>query len=338
MIFATLAIIIISVCAFTPARYFFGALTGSLDEAYVTYRLLSERDSLIAANQRLQDEVESLRVVRVSGPAFEASVRAQIEEIQGIIKSATALSLGDDEPVTVANSNEDKKTQLAATIGRSTKGSKSGKSSRESERAIGGGEHVCASEGAAECVGQVRKQNISMVTGGASSLSLRTVPDREGFYPPTIKDLKRRMKKLSSALRALPMGYPVEGDVTSGFGYRRSPFTRSGAFHEGMDISLNRGGEVFATGSGVVTAAGYHSQYGWMVEVAHSPMVVTRYAHLSKTHVKVGDKVRRGDRIALSGNTGRSTGPHLHYEVRVNGKPRNPELFALLPQKLTNIL
>jgi murein DD-endopeptidase MepM/ murein hydrolase activator NlpD len=106
--------------------------------------------------------------------------------------------------------------------------------------------------------------------------------------------------------------------------------------HEGLDISLGRGGDVLVTGDGEVFNVEYDGAYGWVVDVLHAPGITTRYAHLSKPLVKKGQMVGRGDRIALSGNTGRSTGPHLHYEVRVNGRPRDPQPYVLLPQKLSS--
>ena len=200
---------------------------------------------------------------------------------------------------------------------------------------MGGKEVECSEDEDHGCAGLIHKHNISLEIG--SSFYESTQPEPQSPYSPTERDLLRRLSSLSQGLRALPIGYPVEGDVTSHYGYRLSPFSRRASFHEGMDLSLDTGGDVVTTGDGVVREARYDRAYGWMIDVEHSSSVATRYAHLSKPLVKVGQRVSRGDRIALSGNTGRSTGPHLHYEVRINGRARNPKQFALLPHRLASV-
>ena len=199
---------------------------------------------------------------------------------------------------------------------------------------MGGKEVACDHEH--DCDEAARKQNISLQIGSHLLDGQRDA--QSDTLAPTQADLMKRVTALSQALRALPIGYPSEGDVTSHYGYRLSPFSRRPSFHEGMDISLDKGGDVLVTGDGVVSEVKYDGAYGWVVDITHSSNVDTRYAHLSKTLVKVGQRVKRGDRIALSGSTGRSTGPHLHYEVRINGRARNPKAFAMLPEKLAAIL
>jgi murein DD-endopeptidase MepM/ murein hydrolase activator NlpD len=97
--------------------------------------------------------------------------------------------------------------------------------------------------------------------------------------------------------------------------------------HEGIDFLAERGTPVHAAADGVVTFAGYHRQYGYSIDIDHGNDLVTRYAHLSKLFVKRGDIVQRGLKVALTGSTGRSTGPHLHFEVRFKGVPQNPMRF-----------
>jgi murein DD-endopeptidase MepM/ murein hydrolase activator NlpD len=295
------------------------------DETFLTYRLLSERDSLLAANQRLQEELDAVEARAIpTGTSFEASVRAQLDELQAVIAAATELDLGDGIPVLVRKGK--KGTQAVASL----KGSKGAKAQGRKKLSMGGKEVDC--DRTHECDGVARKQNISLEIGPSF------FGEQSSKLAPTQADLMRRVTALSEALRALPIGYPSEGDVTSHFGYRLSPFSRRASFHEGMDISLDRGGDVLATGDGVVSAVKYDGAYGWVVDITHSSNVETRYAHLSKTLVRVGQSVKRGHRIALSGNTGRSTGPHLHYEVRINGRARNPKAFAMLPEKLATVL
>jgi murein DD-endopeptidase MepM/ murein hydrolase activator NlpD len=125
----------------------------------------------------------------------------------------------------------------------------------------------------------------------------------------------------------MPSSAPVEGPVGSGFGFRSDPFTGRTALHTGLDFPAEVGTPIVAAAGGVVLSAGPHPQYGQMVEVDHGNGLVTRYAHTSKMLVKQGDFIRRGQKIAEVGNTGRSTGPHLHFEVLVEGVQQNPAKF-----------
>ena len=118
--------------------------------------------------------------------------------------------------------------------------------------------------------------------------------------------------------KLLPTTQPVNVSYNaSSFGWRLDPFTGRQAFHEGIDFAATIGTPIIAAAGGVVIAAEYHHDFGNMVEVDHGNDIVTRYAHASRLLVKVGDIVRRGQHIADVGSTGRSTGPHLHFEVRV---------------------
>lgn len=118
-----------------------------------------------------------------------------------------------------------------------------------------------------------------------------------------------------------------DGVYTSNFGWRVDPFTGQSAMHEGVDFMAEAGTAIHASAGGVVVYADTHPQYGNMVEVDHGNEIVTRYAHASKLLVKVGQVVRRGDKIAEVGSTGRSTGNHLHFEVRYKGNAQNPVRF-----------
>lgn len=125
-----------------------------------------------------------------------------------------------------------------------------------------------------------------------------------------------------------PAGWPAEGGfVSSSFGHREDPFTGATAFHEGVDIASRPGSPVRAMADGVVSFVGEKPQYGKTVEITHGHGLVTRYAHTQSFLVKVGDKVSRGDSIALVGSSGRSTGPHVHFEVLKDDKPLNPGKF-----------
>ncbi|MBC7781080.1 MAG: M23 family metallopeptidase [Proteobacteria bacterium] len=134
---------------------------------------------------------------------------------------------------------------------------------------------------------------------------------------------------LNSARRTfVPSGSPIASAMpSSNFGWRIDPFTGRNAFHEGVDFFAEAGTPIVAAASGVVTAAEFHPQYGHLVEIDHGNDLLTRYAHASALHVKVGDIVRRGQQVGNVGSTGRSTGPHLHFEVRHRGAPQNPSRF-----------
>jgi murein DD-endopeptidase MepM/ murein hydrolase activator NlpD len=141
-----------------------------------------------------------------------------------------------------------------------------------------------------------------------------------------VKTLSQNWTSQLSWLHALPTGIPMAKDyrVTSGFGIRNDPFTGQLAMHEGLDFVAEHGSPIVATAAGTVTRSGWDSAYGNVVEVSHIEGFTTRYAHLSKRLVEVGQKVQRGETIAQLGNTGRSTGPHLHYEVMRNDRILNP--------------
>jgi murein DD-endopeptidase MepM/ murein hydrolase activator NlpD len=130
--------------------------------------------------------------------------------------------------------------------------------------------------------------------------------------------------------KLLPNIMPVEAPYqASSFGRRIDPFTGQWAMHEGIDFLADQASPVVAAAGGVVQFAGLHPQYGMMIDIDHGDDLVTRYAHLSKLFVKEGDVIVRGRRVALSGSTGRSTGPHLHFEVRFRGAAQNPAKFLV---------
>lgn len=146
----------------------------------------------------------------------------------------------------------------------------------------------------------------------------------------SLRDLVRDMEVQADRIERMPSIWPLgrsAGRLISPYGYRRDPFTRRIRLHEGTDISTNTGTRVRTTAKGVVRAAGYDGDYGYMVRIDHGNGMSTCYAHLSKITTKMGAEVSRGDVIGTVGSTGRSTGPHLHYEVRVNGKPVDPEKY-----------
>jgi murein DD-endopeptidase MepM/ murein hydrolase activator NlpD len=124
-------------------------------------------------------------------------------------------------------------------------------------------------------------------------------------------------------------GRPVAtGRITSGFGYRTDPFTERKAFHGGIDFGVREGTEVLSVAAGVVNWAGRHHEYGNLVEIKHGDGLVTRYAHNKSLLVKNGDVIKKGQVIALSGSTGRSSGPHVHFEIYKNGRVVDPAVYV----------
>ncbi|WP_299195713.1 peptidoglycan DD-metalloendopeptidase family protein [uncultured Erythrobacter sp.] len=137
-----------------------------------------------------------------------------------------------------------------------------------------------------------------------------------------------RMSALERALEGVPQVVPAADQrITSAFGYRRDPFTRRSAMHSGIDFKGAYGSPIMAAATGEVTFAGWKSGYGKVVEISHGNGIMTRYAHMSRIDVAVGQSVDAGQTVGGLGSTGRSTGPHLHFEVRVNGRPVNPRPF-----------
>lgn len=176
--------------------------------------------------------------------------------------------------------------------------------------------------------------------GAESSLPARNLSLDE--FSDLVASLKQQMDSRTDQLsvleallvhdsanrKFLPTLYPIlDGWYSSNFGYRIDPFTGQQSMHEGIDFPADVGTTVVAAASGKVIYAEWHPAYGKMIEVDHGNGLVSRYAHTSSMLVKEGDLVVRGQRIATVGSTGRSTGPHLHFEVRLNGVPQNPARF-----------
>ena len=155
------------------------------------------------------------------------------------------------------------------------------------------------------------------------------IEKRAAEQESAFKDLLSAFRDRSVLLAHTPSIWPVKGWLSSSFGYRRSPFTNRREFHAGIDIVAREGTSIFAPADGVVISDKRAVGYGKILKIQHMQGIVTTYAHNSMHLVKVGQRVRRGDIIAKIGSTGRSTGPHLHYEVRINGVAVNPRLYIV---------
>ncbi len=153
-----------------------------------------------------------------------------------------------------------------------------------------------------------------------SDMELEEVSQQE-----LLKALRLKEKSLSTS----PSIWPVRGRINSSFGYRRAPFGGHRSFHKGIDIKGAMGAPILASAAGVVKSAGYDGAYGIVVVIDHGGGVVTKYAHMQIASVKAGQRVKRGETVGRVGMTGRTTGPHLHYEVVVGGVPRDPMKYML---------
>ena len=168
-------------------------------------------------------------------------------------------------------------------------------------------------------------------TAGTSA-GLNDIMDMLDGLDAELADREQKLSVLESLLmsrslteRVMPSGRPVQdGWLSSRYGKRNDPFTGKQDFHQGLDFAGKKGSEVVAVGDGVVRWAGKRSGYGYLVEVTHGNGYITRYGHNQKNLVEVGDTVKKGQQIALMGSTGRSTGPHVHFEVLRNGKTVDP--------------
>ena len=158
---------------------------------------------------------------------------------------------------------------------------------------------------------------------------LETLQDRSGVLTESYGLLERVLHDQSLLLAATPSIAPVHGMVAYGFQWRRDPFTGQRAFHSGLDIVANQGTKIRAPADGVVVKAGREAGYGNVVYISHGNDVTTRFGHLSDFAVRVGQEIQRGDIIGYVGNTGRSLGPHLHYEVLLQGRKVNPTDFII---------
>jgi murein DD-endopeptidase MepM/ murein hydrolase activator NlpD len=140
----------------------------------------------------------------------------------------------------------------------------------------------------------------------------------------SLSQLEKLLQSKKEMLTHTPSIWPVHGWVTSGFGFRTNPFTGLTQMHEGLDIANRVGTPILAPADGIVSDTGKDSSHGNVVVISHGFGIISRYYHLSKIFVRAGQRVKRGTKIAEVGTTGMSTGPHVHYEVRVNGIPVNP--------------
>lgn len=194
-------------------------------------------------------------------------------------------------------------------------------------------DRVDAIDAATRRLAEISGVSEEKVVGGRGAGGPRLEMDEAGVAAVEARaaQLEEQLRAYESALREkarIPSLWPVAGETTDGFGGRRDPFgDGSFEFHAGQDIRAERGAPVFAAAAGTVSFAGTQNGYGQMVEIEHGGGLATRYAHLSQIETTPGQRIARGQLIGRVGSTGRSTGPHLHYEVRVGGEAVNPRAY-----------
>ncbi|MFT6083620.1 MAG: murein DD-endopeptidase MepM/ murein hydrolase activator NlpD [Alphaproteobacteria bacterium] len=160
-----------------------------------------------------------------------------------------------------------------------------------------------------------------------------------GWRHPDLKKNIQELYKIRVYASFLPLHRPVyKARLTSNFGYRRDPFTKKGRMHSGIDFAARTGTPLVASGVGVIKYAGRRGGYGNVVEIYHSTGIYSRYAHMSKISVKKGQRVSKGQRVGSVGSTGRSTGAHLHYEIRIGKKAINPSIFLKNKENIYEVL
>lgn len=260
-----------------------------------------ERNGLKEENSRLKRQLAQMRIDSERTVSFQSEVEDRLSQLARILKSGSPFD------------------PFFEKTAKNTKTSES--------QGVGGLEVDCqASHGCEEAHAKLDISKIGL--SGDRQLS-------SGIQDQQLLD---RLDRFILVLSSLPIGRPVFGRINSGYGLRISPFSGKLTRHEGVDISAPRSSSVLVTGDGRVENVTKNSTYGLMVDIRHSNRILTRYAHLSKSLVKKGDFVSRGDVIALVGSTGRSTGPHTHYEVRVDGRPINPKKLLELDDSFDQAL
>lgn len=284
--------------------------------------LLYEKEVIL--EELVNDDVRNVRGIPEQGIP---ELRHRLREMAALVDLASAynIALGSQAQKFAGANDENEAEQIRAQLGHLVVG-------------LGGREIVCL-KGARPCsLNEMPNTSFDFLEVLADAQPFSYSKGRITAYRPGREEeyyeLVEQFDHYLRILRSLPLGTPVNGFVASDYGYRRSPFSRGIRMHEGLDFSIPHGSRVEATADGVVDYVGWNSTYGLVVDVLHNNRLKTRYAHLSQAFVKSGEKLCRGEAIGLVGNTGRSTGPHLHYEIRVEDRAIDPMHMA----KLSSVL
>lgn len=265
-------------------------------------RVEAERDFLASRNDEVEGELSALKDLSVEAQQRERAVRERMEELASVIRSVPAL--------------DDNQNMLA------------GKPQDGGRKAIGGAELDCIKKKGAAC------PVFGLQRFGMGGISFPALPQDNG---PQAVDLVETLDHYVDLVKRLPAGTPSSARINSWFGLRRSPFSAGIRHHQGIDFDLDYGDPIISTADGVVSSVSWDRHYGLLVDISHNTRISTRYAHLSKALVTEGQRICRGHVLGLGGSSGRSTGPHLHYEVRVDGQAQNPLPFVRLAGQLNSL-
>jgi murein DD-endopeptidase MepM/ murein hydrolase activator NlpD len=305
-----------------------------------------ERAYLLEANDRIKTELVSLRSNHSRKAQLEQQLEDKLSALEEVVEETLGLGILAPRGRKPSSGREQTRSarrgsspKLAAILespiltGKPRVGDVSARSSdtTQGSSGVGGAEDLCQDT---LCEFGVHKEDVSLA---ADSFTTGVVTTKASVSGEGASDLAKRLDHAISVMKGLPIGSPVDGEITSHYGRRTSPFSRRASFHHGIDVSLQVGSRVMSTGAGIVRRVAYNRTYGTLIDIEHIKGLVTRYAHLAKSLVRPGQQVTRGQLIALSGSTGRSTGPHLHYEVIHNGTSRNPAPFIQLADRLAAI-
>lgn len=262
-----------------------------------------ERDELLSVKDALRLQVESLKSETDRAQIYEKTIKERLQELAAVIEASRSLGLPDSE-------------------GEITK-----------KDGVGGAEADCV-ENPEKCVENTSASSDEPMAM-LSPAAMRRDIERTSH---SSEELIALLDSYIAALRAFPLAPPARGRLSSPYGYRHSPFKpKTVKLHQGIDISLPHGAKVYSTGDGVVVAVKRNSTYGLLIDIEHTDRVVSRYAHLSKALVKEGQEVHRGTVVGLVGSSGHSTGPHLHYEVLVDGRAKDPAKYLALADKIATV-
>ena len=264
-----------------------------------SYRNANEaRRDLDAQNSVLQSEVLVMQQDKSRYEVFEHTLQTKLGALEQIVRETLALH-GVEEAA----------------------------AKPDAANAVGGAEIPCREneEGSLRCKGNF--------TGGETN-------DADALLQKSSSagGTRERLDADIALLRNFPLGSPLQSDESSAYGWRKSPFSKGISFHPGTDFFLTDDRRVHVTADGVVSKVSWDRTYGRMIDVDHGAGLITRYAHLSRALVAEGQQVNRGQEIGIGGSTGLSTGPHLHYEIRINRRARNPERFIALSDALDRAL
>lgn len=281
------------------ARAFVGVVTAVV-LAFPVFLAVSARSSARGEIAKLRSDTRTLEAENASYRAATAELAGQVESLQTLTNDLGARVHVDASRARAL----DRLSSLART------------------RAVGGPETV-----------QVSASSRLSAALRSPEDTFGVIRDLLGVIEDRLRHFQGDVEKRETMLAATPSIWPAHGWLSDGFGKRQDPFTGDVDYHQGLDISTDKGRPVYATADGVVDHASYSGAYGNLVAINHGFGVVTRYGHLSKIAVRSNASVRRGDVVGYVGSTGRATGTHLHYEVLLNGRFVNPLQLLTEPRR-----